>query len=105
MSLRNYMESIDQEATFQSQVLEMAKRLHWLAYHTRDSRRSEPGFPDLVLVRDRVIFAELKSERGKMSPEQITWRDALRSAGAEFYEWRPSDLQHIATILSTRSTP
>jgi hypothetical protein len=34
--------------------------LGWRVYHTWDSRKSEPDFPDLVLVRDRVMFAELQ---------------------------------------------
>jgi len=102
MTLTQFMQQLDQEATFQAQVIDLAKRYRWLAYHTRDSRRSEPGFPDVVLVKDRVIFAELKSAKGTMSPAQIVWRDALRAAGAEFYEWRPSDLQQIVNILSGR---
>lgn len=56
----------------------LAKRLDWLVYHTHDSRRSEPGFPDLVLVRDgRVIFAELKTQRGRVSPAQDVWLERL----------------------------
>lgn len=56
----------------------LAKRLDWLVYHTHDSRRSEPGFPDLVLVRDaRVIFAELKTQRGRVSPAQDVWLKRL----------------------------
>lgn len=49
------------------------------------------GFPDLVLVRDRVIFAELKSTKGVLSNEQVDWSGALIGAGAEYYVWRPSD--------------
>jgi hypothetical protein len=39
------------EADFQATIVETARTLGWLIYHTHDSRRSSPGFPDLVLVR------------------------------------------------------
>lgn len=77
-------------------------RLHgWLVYHTYDSRRSEAGFPDLTMVRkDRVIFAELKSERGKVTQAQQTWLDALTGSGTvEVYVWRPSDLDDLEEVL------
>lgn len=51
------------EKEFQSQVEQYAGMCRWLFYHTRDSRKSAKGFPDLTFVRDeRLIFAELKSE-------------------------------------------
>lgn len=63
------------------------------------------GFPDLVLVRDRVIYAELKSTRGVLSNEQVDWSGALIGAGAEYYVWRPSDWQDgtIERTLRRRS--
>ena len=49
------------------------------------------GFPDLVLVRKgRLLFVELKSEIGKVSPQQRKWLDDLDKA-AETYVWRPED--------------
>ena len=48
-------------------VVDLARTLGWRVYHTYDSRRSQPGFPDLVLVRERILFLELKSETGKLS--------------------------------------
>src|SRR4030067_717817 len=49
------------------------------------------GFPDLVLVRDRIVFAELKSEKRHMSEEQLAWASRITKAGGETYCWRPSD--------------
>lgn len=91
------------EKQFQTQVLTTAQWLGWNAYHTYDSRRSQPGFPDLVLVRDRVIYAELKAERGSLSAEQRQWREWLIEAGAEYYLWKPSHMDDIEQVLRQRN--
>jgi hypothetical protein len=72
----------------------------WTSYHTLRSRGSQPGFPDRTLYRDRVIFAELKAERGKPTERQIEWLTGLAGAGAEVYLWQPGDLDEIGLILS-----
>lgn len=97
------------EATLQRNILSLATvSLDWLAYHTHDSRRSQPGFPDLVLVSNtqkRLIFAELKTERGRQSIEQKQWERHLREAGhGEYYLWRPTHWLsgEIGSILQRR---
>lgn len=90
------------ERAFQAQVISMAKMLGWMVYHTHDSRRSEPGFPDLVLVRERIIYAELKTDKGRQSPEQLIWLSKLNQAGAETYLWRPRDWDEIEKRLKSR---
>ncbi len=92
------------EKQFMAQVIDLAQLLGWLVYHTYDSRRSAAGYPDLTLVRERTIFAELKTARGILHPEQEIWREALEHAGAEYYLWRPTDWQQIQEILQNRST-
>ncbi len=84
----------------------LAPMLGWrLCYHTLRSKGSQSGFPDRVLVRERVIFAELKREKGVLTPAQIEWLNGLARAGAEVYVWRPSDLDEIAQILTMKSQP
>ena len=91
------------EAAFQAVVLEVAHRGRWFAYHTFDSRRSTPGFPDLVLLRaPEAIFAELKSESGKVSPAQAHVLEQLEDCGFEVHVWRPSQLDEIIARLTTR---
>jgi hypothetical protein len=73
-------------------VLELAKWLRLLAYHTRDSRRSAPGFPDLVIAGPRgVLFPELKSARGRLRPAQVTWKYMLLASGQAWRLWTPAD--------------
>lgn len=84
-------------------VRDLARLTGWLVYHTHDSRRSEPGFPDLVMTRrGRLIFAELKSEKGRLTPQQHEWMDALVGRKDwEVYLWRPADWTsgHIERLL------
>ena len=85
------------EEQFQQQVVDLAK-LHGytLIYHTHDSRRSQPGFPDLVLIsehRGRALFRELKTETGRVSPAQFSWVAGMLLAKLNVGVWRPSDLK------------
>jgi hypothetical protein len=88
------------EKDFQAAVMKLAKRLGWRCYHTRDSRKSTAGFPDLVLVRDKVMFAELKAEDGKPTADQSNWLEAIQLAGSFAYLWRPSDWADIERLLT-----
>ena len=87
------------EKQFQAQVIQVAKLFGWHYYHPYDSRRSPPGFPDLVLVKDRVLFRELKTDKGRVSPAQKTWGVKLTDAGADWSIWRPAQLQAIYSEL------
>jgi hypothetical protein len=80
------------EAELQAVVKDAARLFQWLTYHTHDSRRSDPGFPDLVLCRpSRVIFAELKSAKGRLTVDQTHWLQVLEKSGQEVHIWRPAD--------------
>lgn len=90
------------EAAFQQQVITLARLAGFLVYHTHDSRRSEAGYPDLTIAgKGRIIFAELKSERGRLRPEQSIWLATLRQCpGVEVAMWKPSNWPAIeATLL------
>lgn len=88
------------EASFQGAVVEYAVLTGWLAYHTFDSRHSVKGFPDLVLVRERVLYRELKTESGRLGPRQQEWLDRLTAAGQDVKVWRPSDWPEILDALA-----
>lgn len=103
------------EAQLLAAVRRLATALGWRTYHTHDSRRSPAGFPDLTLVRrGRLVFAELKTERGKTTGEQDAWLAdladvELRADNVRAYVWRPRDLLDgtIAAVLQgdTPTTP
>lgn len=90
------------ERHWQQRVLDLASLRRWLSYHTHDSRRSEPGFPDLVLLRgSRCVVAELKSERGRLTTAQEVWLTAFRQVPAvEVFVWRPSDWPQVMGVLA-----
>jgi len=103
------------EADLQRSIVVAARDFGWLVYATYRSFRSEPGFPDLVMVHPktgRVIIAEIKTAKGTLSkprwnkagtrllPGQDTWGEAFEAApGVEYYLWRPADLDEIYAIL------
>ena len=87
------------EEELQRIVIKFASICGWLHFH--DYRWSPkhlntisiPGFPDIVLVREQLIFIELKSEKGRLTTGQKRWKDTLEKAGANYYLWRPKQWQ------------
>lgn len=88
------------EAELQKAVIELAHRFGWRAVHFRPGKTKRGnwitavqgdgvGWPDLILVRERVVFAELKAEKGKLDDAQKQWLAALEVAGAEVWVLRP----------------
>jgi len=94
------------EADLREQIRTLCKLYGWKMYFSWTSIHSPRGFPDLVLAnpeQKRVIFAELKTEKSKLTPQQEEWLDTLDACGAEVYLWRPGDIEGIATILRSKS--
>ena len=89
------------EKQFQEIVRRELKAAGWLAHHNWLSIHSSDGFPDIVAVRgDRILIAELKSEKGKVSSKQEEWLRAFgQSVCIEVYVWRPSDLPTIWEVV------
>lgn len=100
------------EEKFLEQIISLARIYGWKVAHFRPAMTKwgwrtavsgdGKGFPDCVLVKTgRMIFAELKSDTGKLSPEQVEWLRILGlKMGIEVYIWRPSDFNDIVGILS-----
>lgn len=102
------------EAEWQAQVIHLARGLGWTVWHFHDSRRQvrrrnqyelvgdadAAGFPDLVLARERLVFAELKSEKGRLTKLQKQAMAVLSETGVEVYLWRPSDWNVVCEVLA-----
>jgi hypothetical protein len=81
------------EAQLLAAVRDLCKLRGCMTYHTHRSDRSEPGFPDLViLTRTSVLYRELKTAKGRPTPAQTAWLDRLSALGADAAVWRPDDL-------------
>lgn len=90
------------EREWQSHVTSLARLYGWTWWHCRDSRGSDAGWPDLAMVRDRLLMVELKTATGKVSPDQQRWLDLLAGAGVECHVWRPADLPAVVATLKRR---
>jgi hypothetical protein len=77
------------ERDLQTNVVEMARWLGWLTYHAFDSRRSQPGLPDIIAIRNQtVLWIELKKDdRARLRPEQQVWSERLLAAGQDYRKW------------------
>lgn len=98
------------EEDFQRELIGYARSLGWKVAHFRKAMTKNgrwvtavaadgKGFTDCVFVRDRVFFAELKSETGVLSEDQKNWRDWLTAANAEWYCFQPTDWDQIREVL------
>ncbi len=93
------------EKDFMQQIVKLARTTGWLVFHTYDARRSEPGFPDLVMVRGaQLIFLEVKSYKGTTSVEQKEWMGRLRQVKYVHADVaRPADWLDIEAVLKART--
>ena len=109
---RERAETRETERDFQRSVTDMLEAAGFRWYHSADSRRDRAGFPDIVATDgSRILFAELKSEDGEVSPAQKGWLNDLwlvserarreSRGGASLFPavdvrtWRPSQLDEI----------
>lgn len=103
------------EAEWTAQVIALARLTGWRVVHFRPARTARgwrtpvqgdgKGWPDLVLLRgQRLIAAELKTDTGRATAEQLAWLDAFALVGAETYLWRPCDWEAVQQVLSNAQT-
>lgn len=100
------------EREFQGMVEDLAATCGWTTFHLNLPMRSPAGFPDLVMFRERIVFAELKSRSprtgkpGKLSPWQIEYAHTIQKAGGEYYSWLyPDEWEDVKRVLSPVGRP
>lgn len=106
----------ESEADFQRAVIEWAQRSGWRVAHFRTARTKDgwrtpveadgEGFLDLTMTRrGRLIFAELKSDRGRLTIAQKLWLADLQlvehaaTPYVEVHVWRPRDWPVVRETL------
>lgn len=103
------------EKQFSDRVVQLARLKGWRVMHIHPAGSRNgfmtpagadgKGYPDLTLVRERVVFAELKVGSNKPTPEQEDWARWLTAAGGEVYLWHPRDWDEIVKTLHDVRVP
>lgn len=100
------------EKILQDKVIQIARMNGFKVQHSRpvqqaDGRwltaiQGDAGFPDLVLAHPQrgVLFLELKSDTGKLTPGQTAWRHSI-SPHCEYWLVREADLPMLARRLGS----
>ena len=88
------------ERDLQRNVQELARAYGWADWHVLRSKGMRAGFPDLVLIRPPdLVWVELKSEKGRLSPAQKEMHEMLRACGQQVYLWYPGNEEEIMEVL------
>lgn len=96
------------EPTFQRWVVPTARANGWRVRVMdtraggglrRQGHKMDRGWPDLLLVRERVMWIELKAQGGKLRPDQEDVIELLRKAGAEVWIFTPRDWEELLGVL------
>ena len=90
--------------------LKVAHGFGWKAAHFRPAKTSKgwrtavagdgKGFLDWVLVKDRVLVIELKTQDDQLRPEQKEWVKAWEDAGVEVHAFWPKDWDGLVQSLA-----
>lgn len=84
------------EEAFQRRILEYCQLRGFKVFHDNDARRNERGWPDLVIGGPNgVLIRELKTDTGRIRPDQEEWLALLQAAGYDAAVWRPRDWERI----------
>lgn len=90
------------EAQYMQQIKDAARALNWRTFHCFNSRRSDKGFPDLLLIRGpNLLTLEVKSERGRVTAEQADWIAAFKQVKyVDAAIARPPNWDEILDVLT-----
>lgn len=99
----------------QKEIVALGRALGWRVAHTPPIKTEHgwrtavsadgKGFPDLLMLRDRQIVAEVKGESDRLRPDQELWLSAFRLIGITAYVWTTASWEsgEIDRVLRARS--
>lgn len=99
------------EKDFQDDMIKFMHLHGWAVAHfrpacSRDGKRwftavaaDGEGFLDLIGLRERTIFVELKADDGDLSDRQRLWLEWHKRARNEAYVWWPKDREQIERVI------
>ncbi len=104
------------EKDLQNAIAELAQMLGYMVFHARPAMNKDgswvtpvkyngKGFPDLTIVgHGHVLFVEVKSAKGVVSPEQAAWIQAMLLTDNYAAVWYPSDWRdgYIEKVLRSQ---
>jgi hypothetical protein len=91
------------ERDLQQLIIDLATTFGFWHFHARDMRRSDTGWPDLILARPRspLLVWEIKAARGKLSDEQYDWGVVLMQVpGIDYRVIRAADWAYVVETLT-----
>ncbi len=102
------------EAELEDWLLDLCQVTGWSSAHFRPGMTRSgkwvtavsgdgKGFPDWVLAKpkEKLVLVELKREDGKLSVEQLAWRELLKMVkGVRYLVVRPSNRDELEAVLS-----
>ena len=106
------------ESEFEQAIVDAAHVFGWKIVGHRPMRTKHgwatgwkydgTGWPDLTMIhpdRGLLIAAELKTEKGRLSNDQIEWGQRLETLEAKlpgfaYHVWRPDNWNQIINLIS-----
>lgn len=96
------------EPAFQRTIIENAQVYGWIrSYHTHNSMRSNPGYPDLTLHHPEhgALWLEVKGAKGEVRLNQVAYVQDIRICGLHAYIVFPQDIQIVDALLRGEIDP
>ena len=93
----------NKERDIQQQIKETLLWCGWYVVKIHQSMGSHKGIADLYAIKGgRSLWIEVKTARGKVSPDQEKFGCAIIAHGGEYIVARSvEDIEHLASIVKT----
>lgn len=73
------------ESKLKKEVKEYLQKSGWFIFHIRQGKHCHKGISDNIAIKEGVVaFIEYKSEKGKLSPEQLLFQLEVVQHGGKY---------------------